>query len=87
MPLSNLFSDRLDDLVDSSDDKDVISRCQKKNATRARLPTIGSNGVISYFEIEEGATRRNRVAGHSGMEHGIECANGDSSNVSFIIKK
>lgn len=32
VPLSNIFSDRLDDLVDSSDNEDVISRRQSRNA-------------------------------------------------------
>ena len=87
MPLSNLFSNKLDDLVDSFDDKDVISRRRKENVTRPRLSVIGRNEVASHFEIEKGATGKNRVAGDTGIEHEIEGVNGDLSDVSFSIKK
>ena len=33
VPLSNIFSDRLDKFVDSSDNKDLISRWQRRNTT------------------------------------------------------
>ena len=87
VPLSNIFSNRLDDLVDSSDDKDVISRRRRKNATSPRLPAIGRNGVAGHSGIEEGAVGKNRVASYSGIEPGIEGANGDSSDVRFSIKE
>ena len=87
MPLSNIFSNGLDDLVNSSDDKNVISRRQKKNATSPQLPAIGRNGVAGHSGIEKGAARRNRVAGHSGMEPEIDGANGDLSDVRFFIEE
>ena len=65
VPLSNIFSDRLDDLIDSSDDEDVISRRQRRNATSLRLPAIRKNGVAGHSGMEEGAAERNRVASHS----------------------
>lgn len=87
VPLSNIFSDRLDDLVNSSDDEDVISRHRKRNATSPRLPATGRNGVAGHSEMEEGAAGRNRVTSHSGMEPGMEGANGDSSDVRFSIEE
>lgn len=68
MPLSNLFSNRLDDFVDSSDEKDIISRRPDRNATSLRLP----------------ATQENRVAGDSELDEGMEGSNGDTLDVSFL---
>ncbi len=68
VPLSNTFSNRLADLVDSSDEEDVISRRQNRNATSPQLPAIG----------------RDRVARHSEPEERMEGAKGDTSDVSFL---
>ncbi len=70
MPLSNTFSNRLDDLVDSSDEEDVISRRQNRNATSLQLP----------------ATGRDRVAGHSEPEERMKGAKGNMSDVSFLYQ-
>ena len=87
MPLSNKFSNRFDDLINSSDNEDVISRHQRRNATSPRLPATGKNGVAGHSRIEEGAAGRNRVASHSRMEPGMEVANGDLSDVRFSIEE
>ncbi len=72
MPLSNTFSYRLDDLVyDSSDEEDIISCCQNRNATSPQLPVIG----------------RDRVAGHLKREERIEGTKGDISDVSFLYRE
>ncbi len=68
MLLSNTFSNRLDDLVDSSNEEDIISRRRNRNVTSPQLP----------------ATRRDRVAGHSEPEERMEGAKGDTSDVSFL---
>ncbi len=68
MPLSNMFSNRLDDLVDSSDEEDVISCRQNRNATSPQLS----------------ATGRDRVAGHSEPEERVEGAKGDTSDISSL---
>ena len=81
MPLSNVFSNRLDDLVDSSNEEDVICCRRTRNATSLRLPgtgrkkiaeegTSGRNRVACHSEMEKGASGRNRVAGHPEMEEG-----------------
>ena len=87
VPLSNIFSDRLDDLVDSSNNKDVISRRQKRNATSPRLPATGKNGVAGHSGIEEGAAEGKRVASLFGIELGIKIANGDLSDIRFSIEE
>ena len=100
MPLSNVFSNRLDDLVDTSDEEDIINRRRTRNAMSPRLPgrgknrvagnsqkqkgASGKNRVAGHFEREERATGRNGVAGHSDREEGMEGANGDMSEVSFL---
>lgn len=83
-PLSNMFSNRLDDLVDSSDEEDVISRRRNRNATSPGLPATGRNRVAGHSDMEEGATERNRVAGRSEIEEGTEGANGDTFDVGFL---
>ena len=100
VPLSNVFSNRLDDLVDTSDEEDVISRRQTKNATSPRLPGRGKNRVAGNYQMQEGASGRNRVAGYSkreeratgkngvagrsDREEKIKRANRDMSEVSFL---
>ena len=103
VPLSNVFSNRLNDLVNTSDEEDVISRRQTGNATSPRLPGRGKNKVAGNSQMQKGASRRNRVAGHSereekatgrngvagrsDREEGMEGANGDMSEVSFLDRK
>ena len=54
VPLSNIFSNRLDDLIDSSNDKNVISRRQKKNPTSSRLPLQGRMELLVTLEWKRG---------------------------------
>ncbi len=68
VPLSNMFSNKLNDLINSSDEEDVISRRRNKNATSPQLP----------------ATRRDKVAGHSKPEERMEGAKRNTSDVSFL---
>ena len=84
VPLSNAYGNRIDDFVDNSNEKDVISRRQFRNATSPRLTGTGRNRVASHSEMEERATRRNRITGHSKKGKGIEGINGDMSKVSFL---
>lgn len=97
MLLSNIFSNRLNDLVNTSDEENVISRHQIKNVTSPRLP---STYVAGNSQMQERALERNRVSGHSEREERaigrigvtgrsdskerIEDTNGDMSEVSFI---
>ena len=69
--LSNIFSNKLDNLVDSSDKEDIISRRQNKNVTSHQLPAIG----------------KDRVAGDSESEERIEGTKKDMSNVSFLYRR
>ncbi len=68
MLLSNMFSNKLDDLVDSSDEEDVISHRQNRNTTSPQLL----------------ATGKDRIAGHSEPEERIEGTKRDTFNVSFL---
>ena len=70
VPLSNIFNNRLDDLIDSSNKKDIISYYQNRNATNSQLPATGKDRVTSYFELEER----------------IEGVRGDMSDVSFFYQ-
>ncbi len=69
MSLSNMFNNKLDDLVDSSNKEDVISHHQNKNATSPQLPAISRNKFTTN---------------HSESEKQIEDAKRDMSNVSFL---
>ena len=44
----------------------------------------GRNRVAGHSEKEEKATRKNGVAGHSNREEKMEDVNGDMSEVSFF---
>ena len=68
MLLSNIFSNRLDDLVDNSDNKNVISHRQNKHATIPRLSAIRRNRGTSHSKIETEAVEKNKVARHSEMK-------------------
>ena len=68
MLLSNVFSNRFDDFINTSNKKNVIKRCQTRNATSFWLLGIGKNRVASHFKIEKGALKKNGVAGHSKIE-------------------
>ena len=87
MQLSNIFSDRLDDLVNSSHNKNIISRRQRRNATSPQLPATGRNGVAGHSGIEKWAAGRNRIADHYRIEPGIDGAKGDLSNVRLYIEE
>ena len=103
VPLSNMFGNRLNDLVNTSNEEDVISCCQTGNVTSPRLSEREKNRVASNFQMQEGASGRNRVAGYSEKEekatrrNGIawcsdrkkemEGANGDMSEVRFLNQR
>ncbi len=65
-----MFSNRLDDFVNSSDEEDVISRHQNRNTMSPQLLTIRKDRVTSYFEPKER----------------IESVKGDMSDVSFLYQ-
>lgn len=103
MLLSNLFRNRLDDFVNSSDKEDVIYHCQTKNARSPWLLSTKKNRVTGHFAIKEGvlwrnrnighstmeekAIEKNRVICHSEMEEEIKDANEKRSEVSFLYQK
>lgn len=68
VPLFYMLSNRFDDLVDSYDEKDIISHCQNQNIMSSQLLAI----------------EKNRVAGHFELKKQIEDAKRDMSDVSFI---
>ena len=70
VPLSNTFSNKLDELVNTSDKEYIISRYWNRNTPSLWMPGKGRNIVTGHFEIEEGALERNRVAGYFKMEEG-----------------
>lgn len=100
VPLFNVFTNRLDNFINTSNKKNVISHCQTRNVTSLWLPgtrrnklagyseiekgALRKNRVTSHFKIEKGATGRNEVAGYSEKGKRIEDINGDISEVSFL---
>lgn len=85
--LYNFFSNRFDNLIDSLDDKNIINRYQKRNATRSWFPATRKNRVAGHSKVKKGAARRNRISIYSEKKPGIEDINGDLCNVKFFIKK
>ena len=87
MLLSNTYSNKIDDLVDSSDKKNVISCRQTRNATSPQLLDIERNRVAGHSKIEKGAIKKNRVVGHFEKRKGIEDINGDMSEICFFNRE
>lgn len=103
MPLSNVISNRLHNLVNSINKEDVICDCQTKNATNLWL--LGTrrnrvagpfetekraskkNNVTGYFEIKKVATKKNRIVGHFKIEEEMEGANRNMFEVSFVYQR
>lgn len=53
VPLSNIFSNRLNGLIDSFDKEDIISCCQNRNAKSPQLPAIGRDKVTGHSEPKQ----------------------------------
>lgn len=68
MTLSNLFSNKLNNLVNSFEEENIISCHPGKNATSPQLL----------------ATKRNRVTSNSELDEGMEGSNKDTLDVSFF---
>lgn len=51
MPLFNMFNNRLDDIINTFDKKDVISYCQTENATNPQLLDIKTNKITGNSQI------------------------------------
>ena len=84
MSLSNAYGNRIDDLVDSSNKEDIISRRRSKNTTSPKLLSTKKNRVAGHSIIEEGVKEWNKVTGHSERGEKMEDINGDMSEVSFL---
>ena len=48
-----MFSNKLNDLVHSSNEKNIISYHQNKNTINPQLLAIGKGKVAGYFKLEE----------------------------------
>lgn len=86
MLLSNIFSNKFHNLIDGSDNKNVI-RCHQKKTIRPQLPVTRRYRVVRQSEIKEEAAEKNGIASHSEIKQEIESANGDLSNVCFFIEE
>lgn len=63
--LSNIFSNKLNDLIDSFNSKNIINNCLRKNAISFQLLAIEKTQFASHFKIEKRLIGKSRVAGHS----------------------
>lgn len=79
-----MYSNKIDELVDSSNEEAVISRRQSRIATSPQLSSTGRNKVAGHSELEEGATRRNEVSKYFEKREEIEGVNKNMSEVSFL---
>lgn len=66
--LLNIFSNKPNNLINNSDEKDIIGHRVKKNIISFQLLAIGRNRIACHFEIEEG----------------IKSINGDKFDGSFL---
>lgn len=84
MPLSNIFSNWLNNFINNSDKKNVISYYQNKNAIDSWLLAIRRSNIVGPIEIEEKTLKKNQVAGYFKMEEKIKDINKNISNISFL---
>lgn len=68
MSLSNMFSNKFDNLVNSSNKEDVISNCQIKNTMSYQIFATERNKVTNHYQIDERAFGKNKVTGYSEIE-------------------
>lgn len=61
--LSNVFSNKLNNFINNSSNKNIISH-YKKNTTSFWLPTTKKNRVADHFKIKEIAGKKNRVTNY-----------------------
>ena len=64
MLLSNLFSNKLDNLISTLNKEDVFSYCQTENAISSQWPGKKKNRVVGNSQMQEEALEKNRVTGH-----------------------
>lgn len=86
MLLSNLFSKRLNDFVNSFNNKNIIYCCKINNNINLWLVDTGRNSFASYFEKEKKATKKKKIADNFKIE-GVEGANRDISKVSIFYQQ
>lgn len=79
MLLSNMFSNSLDDLIDSFDKENIISYCQNRDVTSPKLPIIERNSVTSHNEIDGSALKINKNASYTKMDKGVLIKNRNAS--------
>lgn len=75
MLLSNIFSNRLIDLVSGFNKEDIISQCQIRNITSLGLFVTGRNSGTGFTKIDESTSRRNKNTGHFEIKEGIRGTN------------
>lgn len=68
MSLSNIFSNRLHDLNDISDNIIVVCYNEIENVTSFWLPAIRRNRVADRFEIKKEAVKKNKVNSYSEIK-------------------
>lgn len=74
----------LDDLIYSSNQKDIIRRHLNKHAISLQLLARRKNRVASHFKIEKRAIKRNRVIAYFAIKEKIEDANENTFDISFF---
>lgn len=60
-----MFSNRLDNLLNSFDKKNIISCCQNRDVTSLRLSVTRWNSVVSHTKIDKNNLRMNRDGDHT----------------------
>lgn len=65
MPLFNICSNKLDNLVNSSDKENIINGCQNRDVMSLKLLVIKKNSVVGHTEIDKATLERNRDTGYT----------------------
>ena len=88
MQLSNKFRNRLNDLVNIFDKKNIISCYHNRNTTISfYLLVIVRNNIADLTKVEKRALKKNRVASHFKIEKRWKVQMGTYLILVFSIKK
>lgn len=85
--LFNIFSNKLNNLVDSSNKENIISYCQIRNAMSLQLLIIRRNSGVGLIEINKCTSRKNENTRQFKIKEVIRGANMVISDISFFYQR
>lgn len=83
MPLSNIFNNILNELINTFQKENVICCCSIKNAIKPQLLGTRQNNITCYSEIKKSAIKKNKIDSYFKIEKEIKSANRNIFAITF----